>query len=176
MKNKYSEIIKKAKKINQRNERIRMSYDYIRVIGLLSGLGFLVSSDVKPAATSKVDIATVINIGLRIEPRVIEVLPAAVLSFPKSFLHLEKMPQELKTVISALKKGETGPGFENISFDKFLEAVRRPIKNKKRKLLEEKRIAKTFRFSPLAIQELKAKAVKSNKTYTAYLENLIFQA
>ena len=86
------------------------------------------------------------------------------------------MSQELKEVVAALRKGETGPSFANISFDKFLEAARRPLKNKKSKLIEEKRVAKTFRLSPLAIKELEAQAAKAKKSYTAVLESLILNA
>jgi hypothetical protein len=176
MEKRHFDVIKKAKKLNKEIQEIRESYAYVRVVSLLSGLGFLITPDIKPAATLKVDLEAAIEMGLKVEPRIIEVLPAAILSFPKSFLHHERIPSELKEVITALKKREEGPSFANIKFDKFLEAARRPIKNKKRKLIEDKRISKTFRLNPHAMQALKEKAEFANVSCTSYLESLIVKA
>lgn len=102
----------------------------------------------------------------------LEVLPAAVLSFPRSFLHPEKASPQFGEVVSALKSGKNGPDFERISFEKFLEA-NRPIKNKKRTIVAERRIPKTFRLSPATIKILAERSRIAGTDHTAYIETLI---
>jgi hypothetical protein len=142
-------------------------------VGLLSGLGFLIAPGVRPLPKSKVDLNEAIAIGKAVEPRILEVLPAAVLSFPRSFLHAENVPPEFRTVLVALRTGRNGPTFEGIPFKKFLDAANRPIKNKKRKILAERRIPKSFRFSPAILNILIERSQRKGIDQTAYLEMLI---
>ena len=173
MKKKLPDIQAKAKILSSQLQALQNSPLYIKVVGLLTGLGFLITPDIRPTSTVKVDVNEAIRIGVLAEPRILEVLPAAVVSFPKSFLHLENSPPTFKEIVYALKSGRTGPAFEGISFEKFLEAANRPIKNKKRKIISERRISKSFRLAPHTIQVLKEQSKKRGIAITSYIEMLI---
>lgn len=173
MKKRFSSIRAKARGLSSKLQALQNSTSYTKVVGLLSGLGFLIAPDVRPSSTVKVDINDAISIGRLAEPRVLEVLPAAVVSFPKSFLHLENSPQIFREIVDALKSGRPGPAFEGISFEKFFEAANRPTKNRKRKIISERRISKTFRFAPETIKALTEQSRKNGSDNTSYLEMLI---
>ncbi len=173
MEENFAQIKARARALREEAQAIRSSSSYARVVGVLSGLGFLIAPGIKPLPTSKVELEEAIAIGKAVEPRILEVLPAAVLSFPKSFLHIEKSPENFKEVVSALKCGKAGPDFEGVSFKKLREAANRPTKNGRRKLLAERRIPKTFRFSPEVIDAMKEQARRRGSDYTTYIEMLI---
>ena len=169
----YSQIKARVKLLNDKTRETINSPSYARVVGVLSGLGFIIAPDIKPLPTSKIEFEEALKIGISVEPRVIEVLPAAVLSFPKSFLHLEKAPPIFKEIVQALKKGIIGPDYQGVKFQKFLEAANRQIKNRKRKPLSERRIPKTFRFTPATVQFIAKRASELNLNQTTYIEKLI---
>lgn len=171
MEDKFSVI--KAKILHQTAREAQSSTSYKRVVGTLSGLGFLIAPDVKPLPSYKIDIEEAIAIGRSVEPRILEVLPAAIYSFPGSFLRLDKMPAELQEILSAFKTGKPGGSFEGISFDKLRDAAERPIKNRRRKVISERRIAKTYRLSPASIEMLRKKSESCGMNCTEYLEKLI---
>ncbi len=170
---KYSDIKNKVIAINQQNRDVINSYSFQKVIGVLSGLGFLVAPGIKASPNSKIDFLEALQFGLNIEPRILEVLPATIISFPRSFLRLNQMPEDFKKIVQAIKKRRIGPDFNGIKFEKFLEAANRPIKNRKRKTIAEKRQSKTFRLAPGTIDLLQRNATKLRINQTAYLELLI---
>ena len=173
MQSKFSEIIQKARILNDQNIKDKNSPSYHRVIGLLVGLGFIIAPNIKPKATIKVDVLEAIRIGIDLESRVLEVLPAAIISFPKSFLYLDKLPKEFKELINSLKTRRKGSDLYGIPFDKYVEATNRPIKNKKRKTLDERRVPKTFRFKPSIIKMIEEGSKSSGLNCTAYIESLV---
>ncbi len=170
---KYKDIKNRLKVINDQNKEIHNSASYLRVIGVLSGLGFLIAPNIKPCANSKIDFEEAFKIGISIEPRVLEVLPAAILSFPKSFLHYEKASVEFKQLVEAIRKGKVGADYNGIKFDKFYQAAIRPIKNRKRKIMTERRISKTFRLRPAVVNEITRRSKELGLDQTAYIESLI---
>ena len=70
-----------------------------RILGFLVAKGLLIAPGVKPYPTVKLTIPDVLEAAELDEPRILEVLPAALLSFPKSFLHFEALPEELQVII-----------------------------------------------------------------------------
>jgi hypothetical protein len=169
----FSRLKERARLLHEKKRILRNSSAYARVVGVLSGLGFLIAPEVRPSPRSKVDLLDAITIGRTFEPRILEVLPAAVLSFPGSFLHKEQAPQVFQEILSALRAGKNGPDFETASFKKILEAAKRPTKNKRRKAVGERRISKTFRFAPETLARLKGIAEQSGKNYTEVIEMLV---
>lgn len=173
MKMTFSEIRARAKILSEQARALRHSGSYKRVVGVLSGLGFLIAPDVKILSSSKIDLVDAISLGRSVEPRILEVLPAAILSFPASFLHLEKTPEVFQEVIRALKSGRNGPDFEGITFEKFFEAANRKTKNRKRRIITERRIPKTFRLSHGTIQAITEQSRARQIDRTAYIEMLV---
>ena len=70
-----------------------------RIFGFFVGQGFLIVPSVKALASVKIDIAEAIRVGTDLEPRVLDVLPAALLRFPRSFRGWDKVPDKLQTVL-----------------------------------------------------------------------------
>lgn len=121
---KYDDMIQRANKLREEANVIRNSQEYRDVVAVLSGLGFLVALNVVPNRRSKVNINTALEVG-KLEPRILEVLPAAVIASPTSFSHLNKAPKEFKDVVNALRLGIEGTNLGPIPFSKILEATNR---------------------------------------------------
>ncbi|MCO6431598.1 MAG: hypothetical protein J5J00_12115 [Deltaproteobacteria bacterium] len=172
-KERYSDIKAKSKAISDEVRAQKDSSTYKRVIGVLSGLGFLVAPGMKQTPAAKVDFMDALKVGMELEPRVLEVLPAAVLSYPKTFLHFEKAPQVFRAIVDALRYGRTGPDFQSISFQRFYEAADRATGSSKRKIVSERKIPRTFRLSASALKALSSRAKMLGIGRTEYLERLI---
>lgn len=170
---KFDQIRERARKLDQTICSVQHSAEYAAVVGVLSGLGFIVAPGFAPRPSSKVDLSIAISIGTIAEPRILEVLPAAVLSFPRSFSHVERAPASFHEVLRALRRGTPGPEFEGIPFEKVRQAAERPVRNRRRKILSERRVSRTFRLSPGTIRTLSERAKKLGKDHTAYIELLI---
>jgi hypothetical protein len=110
-----------------------------------------------------------------VEPRILEVLPAAVLSFPRSFLYLDKAPKAFTAVVNALRLGHQGPDLGAIPFNKMLEAANRPVKDRRRKVVNDRRLSKTYRFSQMTLRIIAERARQEGITHTHYLERLVAQ-
>lgn len=136
----------------------------------------MVAPEVSPSPTIKIDVNQALEIGHEVEPRVIEVLPAAVISFRHSFMHLERAPAAFQKVVEALRLGKEGPSFAGIPFRKFVDAANRPLPDKRRKRLCDLRKSKTFRFSPQTIKQLEELAKRDGVGQTEVLERLITRA
>ncbi len=172
MNNRHQDIKEKADQLRRKADLTRSSNEYQRVVGVLSGLGFLVAPGVQPLPRSKVSISLALEIGA-IEPRILEVLPAAALSFPRSFLYLDKAPQAFIAVVNALRLGHQGPYLGAIPFDKLLEAANRPVKDRRRKMASDRRLSKTYRFSQITLRIIAERARQEGITHTHYIERLV---
>lgn len=166
-------ILEKARIAEEKDKELRSSESYKNVVSLLSGLKFLISPDIKPSPLSKVDIDEVIRAGTNIDLRILEVLPAAIISSPRSFIGLDRLPRELKGVVRALKGGREGPSYGGISFEKFFEAASRDIKDGKRKPVGKRKVSKTFRFSPEVIALIDKKSREHGLSNTAVIEKVL---
>ena len=173
MDDRFSAIKARVKLINQKSKNAQNSTPYKRVVGTLSGLGFLIAPEVKSLPTSKIDVEEAILVGKNFESRILEVLPAAIYSFPRSFLHVDRAPLVLQEILLAFKTGSVGPDFMGISFEKLREAADRPIKDKRRKSISERRVSKTYRLSPRAVAHLRERSKNCGTNCTDYLEKLI---
>lgn len=172
MNKRHQDIKEKADQLRRKADLTKASNEYQRVVGVLSGLGFLVAPGIQPLPRSKVSISLALEMGA-IEPRILEVLPAAVLSFPRSFLYLEKAPQAFTAVVNALRLGHQGPDLGAIPFDKILDAANRPVRDRRRKVVSDRRLSKTYRFSQITLGIIAERARQEGITHTHYLERLV---
>ena len=82
---------------------------------MLTGKGLLDPAISEPRPNIKVSIRDVLWVGHNTDKIVLEVLPAALIHFPKSFLHPEQLPIRLREIIAEIKKAATtGPEYEGI--------------------------------------------------------------
>lgn len=152
----------------------KWNYKTKQILGFFVSKGLLIVPEIAPAPTAKLDIEDVVKFGLETEPRILEVLPAALLHFPRSFQHRNKMPQKVKDVIAAIKQSsESGPDLAGIPYIAMKRWADKAL-NDRRTIPEiARKIMKSYRLSKAAVFSLKAKARQVNKTETEVLEELI---
>lgn len=145
-----------------------------KVLAFFVGKGLLVAPAVAPRPATKIDIEDVLWVIKEVEERVLEVLPAALIHFPKSFLHKEKLPPSVKEVVNLIRKSAlVGPTIRGISYDSMKRWANQPLPDKRSVPADKKRILKNFRFSPKTVQQLKAAATQAGLSETEYLERLV---
>lgn len=148
-----------------------------RIIGFLVAKGLLIAPGIKPYPTVKLSMPDVLEAAELDEPRILEVLPAALLSFPKSFLHLEALPEELQVIIQHIKAGKPiGPDYRGIRYKDMKRWANMRLADGRTKRVSEKRIGKHYRFLPKTVNKLKQLGEASPSTETEIIENLILQA
>ncbi len=147
-----------------------------RVLGFLTAKGFLIAPHITPTGSVKLRLSDVLSVGLNSEPRVIEVLPAAILHFPKSFLGLDEMPDKLRTTLECIRAGMTaGPSLAGIPYKEMLRWANEPLPDKRTKPESERKVTKAFRLKRSTLKQLKLLAAKENVSETDILERLILQ-
>lgn len=147
---------------------------YERVIGFLSGKGLLLSNRVTPSKRSKLDVVEALWVGENLEPRVLEVLPAAVLRFRGQCKRRDALPQELADAIKAIGEDRTpAGGYLGVSFEAMHRWARAPLPDKRTKSISDRKRLKSFRFSPVVLEQLARLAKKEGITETAVLEELV---
>ncbi len=145
-----------------------------RVLGFLSAKGLLIAPHVTPKSSVKIRLADALTVGLHIEPRVIEVLPAAILHFPKSFLGMHEMPEKLRLTLDCIRSGaETGPSLAGIPYEAMLRWANEPLPDKRTKPERERKVTKAFRLKKTTLENLKIQASQRNMSETEFLEWLL---
>ncbi len=145
-----------------------------RVLGFLVAKGLLVGEDIQHRGDVKLDIEDVLWVGAKVEPRVLEVLPAALIHFPRTFMRKAHIPNDLAEVIKAIRARKTqGPDFRGMRFRTMSKWANRGTTDKRTKPLAEIKVNKTFRLLPAAIEALKVEAHKAGLSETHYIEQLL---
>lgn len=125
------------------------------------------------ARIKSIKLSEVFSVGL-VEPRVLAVLPAALLRSTKGIILDIEIPPDLKAVLKAIKMDlKEGPDFKGISYSELRRWANLEIKDSRSKPQREKKIIKSFRFNLKTSRLLKEKAKKMGLTETKVLENLI---
>ncbi len=175
---KHDEFIKKIKQKAKQDQKNRQDPRFLNVMGFLVAKGFLqVNFELPLLPNKRIHIEDAIWVGLNVEPRVLEVLPAAVLRLGKHFdFDVEKYP-ELAAVIQALRKQEESEiTFLEIPFNKLKTWIHYPLKDNRMKSLTERKITKTFRLKPEVIAYLKQMAKEMHCSETEVLEKSLLKA
>ena len=94
-----------------------------KVLGFLQAKGLLLVQNMKPRHFEKIPVLDALWVAEHIEPRVLEVLPAALLHYPRTFLFPEQLTDELKKSIKKMKKG----GLRTTGGKASSAAIRRPM-------------------------------------------------
>lgn len=129
------------------------------VLGFLVAKGFIVAPTITPKPTAKIDIKAAIKVGTQVEPRVLEVLPAAMLRFPKSFLHWENIPEKLRVVLECLKKNlDEGPDLGGLPYKDLKQWADFELPDKRTVPNNEKKVKKYWKLRPAIIAEIKRRA------------------
>lgn len=145
-----------------------------RVLGFLVAKGFLIVPLVLPKPQVKLKIEDVLWVGQHVEPRVLEVLPAALIHYPSSFRNMSKLPQELLEVVRALKAmKEDGPNYGEITYRQFKQATQIPLPDKRIVALADRKIARTYRLKPAIAARIKHEAAIHGLSEGVFIERLV---
>ena len=145
-----------------------------RVLGFLMAKGLLVGEDIPLRGDVKLDIEDVLWVGAKVEPRVLEVLPAALIHFPRTFMRKAHIPNDLAEVIEAIRARKTqGPDFRGMRFRTMSKWANRGTTDKRTKPLAEIKVNKTLRLLPAALEALEFGARKAGLSETHYIEQLL---
>ncbi len=106
-------------------ERSRRDGRFLRTMGKLVGAGLLESSspDVQPY-DRRVSLADALWAG-RVEPRILELLPAIVVKRPRLFVLPAVLPDDLDAVVRGIRNGRGHPSFRGVDPVSYLPWVER---------------------------------------------------
>lgn len=175
---KANEFLKKIKEKEKRNKRNRKDMRFTKTISLLKAKGLLDTNlPIRAATGIKLQITDAIWAGKYVDPRILEVLPAAVLHYPRNFLGMKQLPDGLSRVLKAIRSGASrGPEFEGIPFVKMKHWANRPLKDKRTKPVNEKKVPKYLMLHVRHLNKLAELVAKGRfKDQTSAIEAAIEQ-
>ena len=170
------EIIEKAELLSAQHAKHRTDARTTRVLGFLKSKGLLLVDWVVERPSIKFDVVDALWVAEKVEPRVLELLPAVLLHFPRTVINLEKLPQELSEVIKALKaQAAIGPSYHEIPFEKFRKWAEFRPKDKRVVPLSDKKIMRSFRLKRQIAAKLSALAKAQDISEGDLIEQLLLR-
>jgi hypothetical protein len=94
------------------------------VLGRFKAARLLITNDDIPEHRDAITVADTLWAG-EIEPRLIELLPAAILKKPSLFVDVKSLPQDVSDVVRAIRRNETPPPLRGIPGEDLLRWVPR---------------------------------------------------
>ena len=112
------------------------------------------------------------------EPRILEVLPAAFERFKKHFSGDADTIEKLEQIIDNVKQKKDNHkiDFYGISIKKIKPWFFIRLRDKRSKPFDKRKVSKTFRFKPETLDMLKSLKDQTGQSETEILENLIATA
>lgn len=147
------------------------------VLGFLINKGLLLANKPMKPYFGKINIQDALWTAENVEPRVYEVLPAAMIHFPKTFIGLKNLPKDLGAIIKDIKNRKTPEKEEwnGIKIQSMIRWANRQLNDKRTTKLSEMKKNKTFSFSLMVNEKLKGLAKRKKISETEFLEQLILQ-
>ncbi|HMJ15698.1 MAG TPA: hypothetical protein VK524_29985 [Polyangiaceae bacterium] len=124
MSEKNSDLRARAKARHAHFARRRRDPRYQRVIGRFKAAKLLITNDEVPEHREPITVSDTLWAG-EVEPRLIELLPAAILKKPSLFVDIESLPHDLASVVGAIRRHETPPPLRGIPGENLLHWVPR---------------------------------------------------
>jgi len=171
-------LIKKINKLAQQDKKRRLDPRYLKVMGFLVAKGFLYTNTKIPLNPNEhINLKEAIWAGRFVEPRILEVLPAAYERFKKHFSGDADTIEKLEQIIDGIKrKNNHKIEFYGISIEKIMPWFFIQLRDKRSKPFDKRKVSKTFRFKPETVDILKSLKEQSGQSETEILENLIADA
>ena len=176
MKNK--DLIEKIYKLAKQDTKQRLDPRYLKVMGFLVAKGFLYTNKQIPLnPNGHLNLKDAVWAGRFVEPRILEVLPAAYERFKKHFYGDSDTIEKLEQITDCVKReGNHKIDFDGISIEKMRPWFFIRLRDGRSKPLNKRKVSKTFRFKPDTIAELKKLKEQTGQSETEILENLINKA
>ena len=170
-------LIKKITHLAQQDQKRRLDPRYLKVMGFLVAKGFLYSNRKIPLNPNEhIYLQDAIWAGRFVEPRILEVLPAAYERFKKHFSGDAETIEKLEQITDYIKrKGNHKIDFYGISIEKVKPWYFLRLRDRRSKSLADRKVSKTFRFKPKTIAILKNLKDQTGQSETEIIEELINQ-
>lgn len=140
--------LRRAKLKWQQIEKQRQDPRFVQVVGRLVTARLLRANHPVASVRGPVTLEAALWAG-EIEPRILELLPAILLKKPGFFTVNDRVPEDLKEVLAAIRKGDMPPPFRGIPGESLLKWV--PLIGHQNKLPT---LSKTYRFQQEDLQLL----------------------
>lgn len=172
------DVIEKINKLAQQDKKRRIDPRYLKVMGFLVAKGFLYTNENIPRFPNEhINLKDAIWAGRFVEPRILEVLPAAYERFKKHFSGDADIIEKLEQIIDGIKqKNNLKIEFYGISIEKIMPWFFIQLRDKRSKPFDKRKVSKTFRFKPETVDILKSLKERSGRSETEILEELIATA
>lgn len=174
---KREEILEKIKARAKRNRILRRDPRFRQIIGFLVGKGFLDTNEpVQFPGNRRIRLKDAIWAGQNVEPRILEVLPAAYARLPNRFDANEKEVKRMEAVVQCLAENKPdGPDFLGMPYEKVRAWYTLPLKDQRTRTPAERKVTKTFRLKPEVIKRLEEIARDRRTNSTQALEQLVLE-
>lgn len=171
-------LIEKIKKAAHADEARRRDPRYRTTMAFLIKKGFLkANANFQKAYLPKLRVKDAIWAGQNVEPRILEVLPAAMARLPRAFIFDDKRIAVLDQVVKALRAREVhGPDFHGIAYGKLRVWMGLALPDRRTKTDLERKLMRTFRLSPKTVEKIGLMKMQSGKSETEIIEGLIDEA
>ena len=171
-------LIRDIKKSAAQDRKNRNDIRYKNAVAFLTKKGFLKTNQhFAQVRLGRLKLSDFIWAGKKVEPRILEVLPAAVARLPRAFIidNDEDTIALLKTVYDLKSNSEVGSDFLNIPYNKLKVWMNIILNDKRTKVFDEKKKLVTFRLSSAAILKIKEIATKENQSEANVIESLLLK-
>jgi hypothetical protein len=171
-------LVKEITKLAQLDKIRRQDPRYLKAMGFLIAKGFLYSNEKIPLYPNEhINLKDAIWAGCYVEPRILEVLPAAYARFKNHFSGEAEIVRKIEQVIRSTKEPtDRKIDFYGIPMDKMKPWFFIRLRDGRSKPLNKRKVSKTYRFKPETLATLKKMKVRTGKTETKIIEDLIAAA
>ncbi len=169
-------LVEQIKKAALNDTENRKDIRYKKAMAFLVKKGFLKTNiNFENYYYAKIRIKDLIWAGLNVEPRILEVLPAAAARLPRAFIFdASKNSQSLQKVVFDLKENKkTGSDFLKIPYEKIKVWMNLTLNDGRTKTTDNKKIMRTFRLNPQTVRKMELLKKKNGITESAVIERLI---
>ena len=171
-------LIEKINKIAEQDKKRRQDPRYLKVMGFLVSKGFLHTNTVIPLCPNEhIILKDAIWAGRNVEPRILEVLPAAYERFRKHFSGNVDTIDELDKIINCIKQeANHNIVFHGIPIEKIKPWFFIRLRDGRSKSLDKRKVSKTYRFKPETVRILKTIKDATGRSETEILESLVAES
>ncbi len=172
-------LIEQIKKAAAQDDKNRKDIRYKKAMAFLVRKGFLKTNmNFENYYHAKIKIKDLIWAGQNVEPRILEVLPAAAARLPRAFIFdTTKETRVLQKIILELKENkENGTNFFEMPYEKLKVWMNLPLADGRTKIAENKKLMRTFRLKPETIHKMELLKKKNGTSEAALIESLVEKA
>ena len=158
-------LIEKINRLAQQDKQRRLDPRYLKIMGFLVAKGFLHTNTKIPLNPNEhINLKDAVWAGRFVEPRILEVLPAAYERFKKHFSGDADTIEKLEQIIDCVKQKDNHEiDFYGISIEKIKPWFFIRLRDGRSKSLDKRKVSKSFRFKPETMRYFK-KIERSNRS------------